>query len=803
MVRLTVVGACTALLGSALTVTAPSVTAVPSICPTIVAPPQAGDGFYELSTPAHLQWVKDADVSSTNAQWAYDYRLTSNIDMTGCLWDSGIGSSSTQFTGELDGGGLSISNLTMEVTQNDANAAYAGLFPYLGSNATVRDLDLSGSVAVNKTGGNATYAGLLAGYTTGSTITVSSVTVSGAVTVTTDGSAYVGGSVGGCSSEVTITQVTIDATVTATSGASSGVGYAGGLCGFMRGVANSLTVAGSVSATGYDLYVGGIAGYSLRSVFVDAESAVDVTSDGGGVALSRTFAGGIVGRHVDDTSLSGTSTGSITVTDTETVYVGGVAGEINQPIQDAHAEGAVFVTNASGTSYVGGLAGAVTNATVSGSSATGSVTVTNLSGAFSAGKVGGLIGQADGAVSRSYATGDISVMSSTTGPVMVGGLLGQQNSTASEVFASGDVSVTSTAGSGSSAVSAGGVSGNSYIKDISNGYSLGNVTVTTDFHLAAAGGISGYGGGGTITETYAAGSVSASTTGPQGAWPAGSVTDRSGASLVRGFCVSQVASSCSPAAAAGSRGTFATVDELRTLLFFKDAGWSISPGYSESTTWGICSTFNQGFPFLNVLYSTDPCTVQSSAGHPVYADFAFFLPDGSECTSISPMRVQVGTSVELPGREALCRTMPGAVVAGWTIPVPPGFTGAGSSSLPFSPGHEVEVVDSQRFTVVPFEPVLELEFGANVGEGIECVASDAPDRRADDRVMWVWVPRVDASLARFPDRASCTPTGHVLVGWNTRGDGTGEVFRPGTSLPQGWQSDPTNRRTLHAMWAAA
>ncbi len=183
--------------------------------------------------------------------------------------------------------------------------------------------------------------------------------------------------------------------------------------------------------------------------------------------------------------------------------------------------------------------------------------------------------------------------------------------------------------------------------------------------------------------------------------------------------------------------------------------------------------------------------------------FTFWTPDGRECTSISPVTVRVGSVFELPGVDALCQTMEGASVAGWTIPVSPGSTQFGSPAVPFPPGLKVRVADSQRFTVVPFEPVLTLEFDANVGRESTCVVNeDVPHLAADDRANYVWVPRADAALARFPLRAACIPPGHELIAWNTAGDGSGENFTPGSAMPPAWADGGRNHHVLYAIWGA-
>ena len=207
---------------------------------------------------------------------------------------------------------------------------------------------------------------------------------------------------------------------------------------------------------------------------------------------------------------------------------------------------------------------------------------------------------------------------------------------------------------------------------------------------------------------------------------------------------------------------------------------NLSSGSSSDATYGIGNLANTG-----------PGAI---------AFFVFTLPDGRECASISPMRVEVGAMVTLPGVDALCRTMPGATVHGWTIPVEPGFTGYGSSRSPFPPGLPVLVVDSQRFTVVPYEPTLTFHYDANVADVNPCVTNNIVHTR--DRIADVWVPRADVGVARFPTQAACTPPGHSLSGWSTRGDGTGTTYPPGMALPTVWATASTNTRTLFAIWRA-
>lgn len=187
---------------------------------------------------------------------------------------------------------------------------------------------------------------------------------------------------------------------------------------------------------------------------------------------------------------------------------------------------------------------------------------------------------------------------------------------------------------------------------------------------------------------------------------------------------------------------------------------------------------------------------------PVFTEFTFLRPDGLECTSISPMRVRVGAMVELPNADADCRTRAGSNVAGWTIPMQPGETAYGSAANPFPPGLSVLVVDGQQFTLVPWEPIISLGYDANVALNDSCtsvanvIANEAQRRRVTE------VARTSIAVERIASSAPCTPTGHRLSGWNTRGDGTGRTFALDSPLPTIWMQERDSVRTFFAVWKA-
>ena len=124
--------------------------------------------------------------------------LDKNIDFTGKGWTP-IGTSfDNSYKGTFDGGGHTITGLT--VTTNDK---YAGLFGYIGNAGTVKNVVMEGVLITSNNGSS--QAGGVAGFSRG---TIENCSVSGSVS----GTVYVGGVVGaqwggsitGCSSSATV-----------------------------------------------------------------------------------------------------------------------------------------------------------------------------------------------------------------------------------------------------------------------------------------------------------------------------------------------------------------------------------------------------------------------------------------------------------------------------------------------------------------------------------------------------------------------------------------------------------------------
>lgn len=187
---------------------------------------------------------------------------------------------------------------------------------------------------------------------------------------------------------------------------------------------------------------------------------------------------------------------------------------------------------------------------------------------------------------------------------------------------------------------------------------------------------------------------------------------------------------------------------------------------------------------------------------PVTADFTYLMPDGGECTAVSPTKVTVGTSVALP---TFIPCQGSSELVGWRIP---------GQDWAFAPGRSVGVVDSQKFTAVIREPDIVVAYDANVGAADRCLASGVEVDRLESRTQSISVRRAALADARFFAQAPCAPIGLRLVGWSDRpttngsdrvGPG-GTAYPPDAAMPTTWSgggTEPVNRIRLYAIWGRA
>jgi len=496
--------------------------------------------------------------------------------------------------------------------------------------------------------------------------TISNVGFTGDVT----GDDNIGGLVGWTTGDTTISNVWASGDVV-------GDDDVGGLIGDADGATVTNSWA-SGAVTGDDDDVGGLIGNAVGATVTNSWASGAVTGDGTddddghggligdaeGATVTNSWAsgavtgdddnvGGLIGFADEVTTITNSwASGAVTGADDR---IGGLIGDADGvAIRSSWATGTV-----TGDTEVGGLVGYLDNASssISASYATGTVTSTG-------DDAGGLVGDNDGAISTSFSTGAVIHNSQVLSRYRFGGLVGinKVSGSITDSYATGSVDA--------SDEQAGGLVGNNE-GTVVRSYSVGQVSADAD-----AGGLIGINNGGSTSSSY---------------WN----IETSGLTVSAGGSDSSTG------------GSGKTTEEMREIATF--VGWSISEGYNPASTWGICGPVNSGYPYLTAFQSGDPCVTP-----PTSYQFTFRLPDGTECGAIGPVGVIDGTIYILPGEDADCRTMDGATVGGWTIPVPEGYDSIGSPSMPFAPGQKVRVSDSQQFTVVPFEPLLSLTLDSNV-----------------------------------------------------------------------------------------
>ena len=368
--------------------------------PAAALPPScglAGDGTelspYEVANGTHLALV-GVDGCELDAY----YLQTASFTLTGA--HTPIGTSGEPFEGVYDGGGNTITGLTID--GRAASLGLVGLFA-AADGAEFKDLTLAG-VDVSGPAGDG-CVGTLVGGVGGASI--ENVHVSGEATgAVLDFADAVGGLVG-CAFDSEIVDSSADVEVV-------GLGDSvGGLIGYAEEVYIGRSWAsGDVTGVGS---VGGLVGYADRGTVVEGSWA------SGDVQASGSSAGGLIG-YSEATITDSYATGDVVGTGSDS-YGGLVGGHASPagPIRRSYATG-----NVSGTSYVGGLVGYTSNADLEDVYAHGDVTATTSV------YVGGLVGQVVGRVVRAYSIG---LVTSPSGAES-NGLIGNVQGTTIEVVAS-------------------------------------------------------------------------------------------------------------------------------------------------------------------------------------------------------------------------------------------------------------------------------------------------------------------------------------------------------------------------------
>ena len=262
-----------------------------------------GQGNYTVTS---AEGLKNIAKLVNDGNTGIDITLTGNITLTGDWTPIGT-SISNAYKGTFDGGGHTITGLT--VTTSDQ---YAGLFGYIGSGGTVKDVTLE-EVKIESNNDMSAVGGV-AGRSYG---TLENCSVSGSVSGS--GNNGIAGGV---------------------------VGYQSG--GFLTGCSSSATVNAGNAA-------GGVAGLTDSGATLTACYATDdvtLVSNGTGTY----YAGGVVGDNINrSTVIACYAWGSVTGSGSGTVYVGGVTGTNDEGTLTACYHANETVSGPAGTT--GGVTG--------------------------------------------------------------------------------------------------------------------------------------------------------------------------------------------------------------------------------------------------------------------------------------------------------------------------------------------------------------------------------------------------------------------------------------------------------------
>ncbi len=264
-----------------------------------------GQGNYTVTSAEGLKNI----AKLVNEQWnlGINITLTADINLSGIDWTPIGIDYNHRYTGTFDGGGHTITGLT--VTTSDQ---YVGLFGYIGSGGTVKDVTLE-EVKIESDNEMSAVGGVV-GYSYGN---IENCSVSGSVSSNSTAGGVVGaqlsGSITGCSSSATV----------------KGVTYAGGIAGYTNG-------GGSLTGC-----------YATGSISVENNTT------------NAAWAGGVVGSNGSSTLTACYATGSVTSSGSGTIYAGGVTGTNDFGTLTAcyHANGTIScpggTTGGAGRNYKG------------------------------------------------------------------------------------------------------------------------------------------------------------------------------------------------------------------------------------------------------------------------------------------------------------------------------------------------------------------------------------------------------------------------------------------------------------------
>ncbi len=399
----------------------------------------------EIRTPDELDDIRN--------NLSANYKLITDIDLSPFNWVP-IGSSTTPFTGKLNGNGYRIMNLKID----NSTASYVGLFANIDNgtivNVAIENIDIVGDVDT----GNNRFIGAISGQIINGTLANSHST--GRITVCITGSAFgsrIGG-IGGIAGRITDSTIIDSYSIVAIFPSKlSGTVYLGGIAGYAdnSSVTSSYSLGNVSTLFGYS-YAGGVVGYGNNITIANSYSMGNILASGsyyisiryGNSLTFYSYSGGIAGRADNSSIINSYSKGNTSsyATFESTVsgnsfssysYSGGVAGyTYNSSIINSHNMGGNISSTANTTSvstsdsvssysYSGGIAGYADNSSITNSySSTGSIfSASDSTSDYSYSYAGGIIGYTKtGVIANNYNTKNISTDSNNYS--YAGGIVG-------------------------------------------------------------------------------------------------------------------------------------------------------------------------------------------------------------------------------------------------------------------------------------------------------------------------------------------------------------------------------------------
>ena len=318
----------------------------------------------------------------------------------------------------------SITTATKTVITKASTLYYGNAVGYAEGN--ISGIELAITNAPVKVTGTAYYGGI-AGYVTGS---VTDVTFEGDIAIIAD-TAYVGGIAGLAKGDISSVYYRGNITLNVTKDI-----LAGGIVGSGASVSDSKAYSIiTLDNTAGEVCIGGISGKAsgeLSELYFFGY--LNVSSDGYHASQKNTYkvyVGGIVGSTASDIGgVIANAIIEITNNYNKQTYAGGIAGMASGAISDAKSEGTVTLDNTY-TSYVGGVAGH--SAAIERSFAVGNIKATVSTDNIL--YIGGIAGYQNGNICECYYSfGDI--YGSSSGTVYSGGISGYANANITNSYTS-------------------------------------------------------------------------------------------------------------------------------------------------------------------------------------------------------------------------------------------------------------------------------------------------------------------------------------------------------------------------------